>query len=60
MSREENNLAERFEVSTNGMRELHSGREPWMLVKELIQNGWDEAPFATHCEVTVIADGDST
>ena len=50
----------RFAVSDQGMQDLHSGREPWMLVKELIQNAWDEAPCATHCEVTVIANGDNT
>ena len=43
----------RFAVSELGMRELNSGREPWDLVKELVQNAWDEAPFATECRVTV-------
>lgn len=43
----------RFAVSELGMRELNSGRQPWDLVKELIQNAWDEAPFATECRVTV-------
>ena len=32
----------RFEVSTEGMRELQSGREPWQLAKELVSNSWDE------------------
>ncbi len=50
----------RFAVSDQGMRELHSGREPWMLVKELIQNAWDEAPISTYCEVTATANGDNT
>ena len=43
----------RFAVSESGMRELNSNREPWDLVKELIQNAWDEAPFASECRVTV-------
>ncbi len=41
----------RFEVSTEGMRELQSGREPWQLAKELVANAWDET--ATKCEVTI-------
>ena len=45
--------AERFEISTQGFRELNEGREPWTLVKELIQNAWDEAPPATICQVTI-------
>ena len=43
----------RFEVSEAGMRELNAGRDPWDLVKELVQNAWDEAPIATYCSVTV-------
>ena len=44
------------------MRELNSSREPWDLVKELIQNAWDEAPFATECRVIVESqsDGETT
>lgn len=45
----------RFEVSTEGMRELHAGRNPAQLVRELIQNSWDEYPDATECRVTVKA-----
>jgi len=41
----------RFEVSTEGMRELQSGREPWQLAKELIANAWDES--STRCEVVI-------
>ena len=41
----------RFEVSTEGMRELQSGREPWQLAKELVSNAWDES--TTLCEVTL-------
>ena len=44
---------QRFAISTQGMRELHVDRPPWMLVKELIQNAWDEAPEATVCRVRV-------
>ena len=43
----------RFEVSESGMRELNRNRQPWDLVKELVQNAWDEAPFASECRVTV-------
>ena len=46
-------IQERFAISTLGMRELHVDREPWMLVKELVQNAWDEAPEATVCRVKV-------
>ncbi len=41
----------RFEVSTEGMRELQSGRKPWQLAKELVSNAWDES--TTLCEVTL-------
>lgn len=44
---------ERFTVSAAGLRELHADREPWMLVKELVQNAWDEAPEATRCDVSI-------
>ena len=44
---------ERLAVSTQGMRELHAGRAPWSLAKELIQNSWDESPEATVCTVEV-------
>ena len=39
----------RFEVSTEGLRDLQSGREPWRLAKELISNAWDES--TTLCDV---------
>ena len=42
-------MKNRFEVSTEGMRELQSGREPWQLAKELVSNAWDEK--AKHCRV---------
>ena len=41
-----------FEIDPEGLRSLNSGREPWDLIKELIQNAWDEAPFASECRVT--------
>ena len=44
---------ERFSVSESGMRSLNIGRKPWDLVKELVQNAWDEAPDATECRVIV-------
>ena len=44
---------ERFAVSHEGMREQHAGRAPWELVKELVQNVWDEAPDATVCRVII-------
>ena len=47
---------DRFTVSHLGMREQHQGRDPWELMKELIQNAWDEAPEATVCQVTIEPD----
>ena len=44
---------ERFAVSHLGMREIHAGRPPWQLLKELVQNVWDEAPEATICRVHI-------
>ena len=44
---------ERFTVSHEGMREQHAGRAPWELVKELVQNAWDEAPEATVCQIEI-------
>ena len=46
-------MKNRFEVSTEGMRELQSGREPWQLAKELISNAWDEK--TTTCRVQLKA-----
>ena len=42
---------ERFNVDTLGMRQLHQNRQPEQLVKELVQNVFDEE--ATTCRVTV-------
>ena len=42
---------ERFEVDTLGMRQLHLDRRPEQLVKELVQNVFDET--ATQCRVTI-------
>ena len=44
---------DRFAVSLEGMRELHGSRPLWSLVKELVQNSWDEAPESTFCKVSV-------
>ena len=46
-------VPERFAVSHKGMQQIHAGRHPWQLLKELIQNVWDEAPPATICEVDI-------
>ena len=45
---------ERFEVDTLGMRQLHLDRRPEQLVKELVQNVFDEE--ATRCKVTIRVD----
>ena len=47
---------ERFAVSHEGMREQNAGRAPWELVKELVQNAWDEAPNATVCRVDITSE----
>ena len=51
-----------FEIDPEGLKSLNSGREPWDLIKELIQNAWDETPFATECKVTTenAEDGNAT
>ena len=41
------------------MRQLHADRDPWTLVKELIQNAWDEYPSATMCEVRISSENGS-
>ena len=48
---EDNKTRERFEVSTDGLRELQAGRTPWSILKELVQNAWDETPGVTVCQV---------
>ena len=48
---QENFHPERFNVDTTGMRQLHGSRQPEQLVKELVQNVFDEA--ATRCDVTI-------
>ncbi len=47
----------RFEVDTQGMRELQAGREPWQLVKELVSNAWDED--SRHCFVGLLPAGNN-
>ena len=49
---------ERFEVNTAGMRQLHADRHPEQLIKELIQNVFDEQ--TTHCTIKVDARKDGT
>ena len=49
----------RFEINTEGMRQLHADRRPHELVKELIQNVFDE-DRATKCEITVVPALDET
>jgi hypothetical protein len=41
-----------FEVDHKGMRELHSGRESWQVIKELVSNSFDEES-ASECHVTL-------
>ena len=41
-----------FEVDQNGLKNQNAGREPWELIRELVQNAWDEAPFASECRIT--------
>ena len=49
----------RFAVSESGMRELNASRDPWDLIKELVQNAWDEAPSSTYCSIKVESQPDS-
>ena len=44
---------QRFAIDDSGMRELYVDNPPWRLLKELVQNVWDEAPHATCCKVTI-------
>ena len=48
-----------FEVDHKGMRELHTGRESWQLIKELVSNAFDEES-ATECHVTLTPHTDRT
>ena len=45
---------ERFNVDTDGMRQLHQNRRPEQLVKELIQNAFDED--ARECAVQIMVE----
>ena len=42
---------ERFAVASTGMAQLHSARRPDHLIKELVQNAFDEKPSI--CSVTI-------
>lgn len=44
-------IPERFQVSTQGMRQLHADRHPEQLIKELVQNAFDEE--TTTCDITL-------
>jgi hypothetical protein len=48
----------RFEVCTEGMKELQAGRAPWQLAKELVSNSWDEK--ATLCKVELVSETSMT
>lgn len=49
-------MKNRFEISTEGMRQMHEARPLWQLVKELVANVWDERDNgATTCRVEVNA-----
>jgi hypothetical protein len=48
-----------YEADHRGMRELHSGRESWQLIKELVSNSFDEES-ATECHVTLTPHTDRT
>ncbi len=58
MTQEATNGAARFEVNTEGMRQLHRNREPYQLVKELVQNVFDEE--VTVCRVEIIPEIEGT
>lgn len=51
---------ERFAVSSEGMRKINESREPTNLIKELIQNAWDEALFTGECNIKVEPEDDCT
>ncbi len=48
---QDHSATERFAVNTLGMRQLHAERHPEQLIKELIQNAFDEE--ASACGVTI-------
>ena len=48
---------QRFNVDTEGMRQLHANRNPEELIKELIQNAFDEEVSTCHIIVEKQADG---
>ena len=41
-----------FEVDRDGLRQLLEGRDKSFVVRELVQNAWDE-PGVTRCDVTL-------
>ena len=54
MANQAHRAEERFSVAATGMAQLHAGRRPEHLIKELIQNSFDENPAI--CSVTVTAE----
>ena len=43
-----------FEVDRDGLRQLLEDRDKSFILRELVQNAWDE-PGVTHCDVTLQA-----
>ena len=41
-----------FEVDRDGLRQLLGGRDKSFVIRELVQNAWDEAGV-TRCDVTL-------
>ena len=48
----------RFEVDTQGMSQLHANRPPETIIRELVQNAFDEE--AATCQLTIEEDPDGT
>lgn len=48
-----------FEVDKEGLRQLLAGKGPWLVLRELIQNAWDESGV-TCCKVTLRPEGHGT
>ena len=50
----------KLEVSIDGMRKRYEYKDPIDLIKELIQNVWDEIPLVNECSIDVEFQGDAT
>ena len=57
MAAKTEHFPERFNVDTMGMRQLHENRRPEQLVKELIQNAFDEDIRMCTVKVTAETEG---